>query len=136
MQWRAGLILCLFLCIQNQVHGVSLFNFWSHILPGGAAKQSTNSVTSDNSGEEVTEPNYENATLTPTTVQPRLDIDNVSSEESKITQLLNPMSWFKKTPKKNAFQINAELGTVSGLHNPCMSQSKSTQSLMEQKQNI
>lgn len=40
-----------------------------------------------------------------------------SSEEKlpRITELLNPMSWFKKTHKENAFEINAELGTVREL---------------------
>lgn len=36
-----------------------------------------------------------------------------SGEDSpKITELLNPMTWFKKTKKVNTFEINAELGTV------------------------
>lgn len=109
MQWRACIILGLLLCYhQGSVQGVSLFNFWSHILPGSSQKNvDQNSVST--SGEE-----YDNAT-TPIPITSREGgLVDFSSEESspKITELLNPMTWFKKTKKVNTFEINAELGTV------------------------
>lgn len=105
MHLRTALILGLVLCIgQNEVLGAGLFNFWSHILPG--RKPEDNSVvpaaTSAEKSEDV----------------PKVSVSakemDISSEEtsSKITELLNPMSWFKKTRKDNSFEINAELGTV------------------------
>lgn len=103
MQWRACIILGL-LYVQPGVQGVSLFNFWSHILPGSQKGVEQNSVSA--SAED-----YSNETI-PTTAS----LADFSSEESpKITELLNPMTWFKKTKKTNTFEINAELGTVRAI---------------------
>lgn len=120
MKWRASILVALLLCVQSGVLGISLFNFWSHILPGSRVEEQ-NSVAS-NEEERISdsvEVDYQNVTITTTTTPiPNVllpkDIDFSSSEEKlpRITELLNPMSWFKKTKKENSFEINAELGTV------------------------
>lgn len=111
MQFRASIILGLLLCTsQSGVFGVSLFNFWSHILPQGPkSEEISNSVTAS-SGEDETDCGPNNLTTTET---PPKVVDFTSEEKlPRITELLNPMSWFKRTPKVNSFEINAELGTV------------------------
>lgn len=111
MKFRASIILGLLLCTQSGVFGVSLFNFWSHILPQGPkSEEISNSVTAAASGEDETDCGPGNAT----TANPLPKAFEFSSEEKipRITELLNPMSWFKRTPKVNSFEINAELGTV------------------------
>lgn len=105
MHLRTALILGLVLCIgQSEVLGAGLFNFWSHILPG--RKPEDNLVVPVVSSAEKSED-------VPKVSVSAKEVD-ISSEEtsSKITELLNPLSWFKKTRKDNSFEINAELGTV------------------------
>lgn len=117
MQLKSSALLTLLLVLlgttHNGVQGVSLFNFWSHILPGTdkstASSPSENSVI-PNSAEDVAVHPQQNITSKATISS--MEIENMSSEESRLTQLLNPMSWFKKTKKENSFEINAELGTV------------------------
>lgn len=109
MDLKISLILGLLLCLNSGVNGVSLFSFWSNILPGGSTKVEENSVISrvdsDSESNEFTP--VEEAPSAP-----EIDLTSMVSAESKLTQLFNPMTWFKKTRKENTFQINAELGTV------------------------
>lgn len=115
MQWKITILVALLVCTHGGVLGVSLFNFWSHILPGGLSNPSDNSVV-PSSGEENTSAEVTTSRSNATLLTRAKEIDNMSSEEYKLTSLLNPMSWFKKTPKENSFQINAELGTVRHPH--------------------
>lgn len=113
MRVRTSLVLVLLLCTaQSGVLGISLFNFWSHILPG--SKPEENSVIASSVEDTKEYGNDTIITTSPTTQMPMRakEVDLSSEESSKITELLNPMTWFKKTRKENSFEINAELGTV------------------------
>lgn len=118
MQLKAYAVLLCIISIsltQTAVEGVSLFNFWSHILPQpkNTDNSSENSVISSAEGGETLNSDNNNVTIVASAVNVHAqEMENMSSEESKITRLLNPMSWFSKTRKENAFEINAELGTV------------------------
>lgn len=119
MHWKSSVVLGLLLCIaQSGVLGISLFNFWSHILPGGA--KDSPALTSNSSSENSVISSAEDESVgslknAPPDIISSIELDGLSGEQSKITQLLNPMTWFRKTKKENTFQINAELGTVSAL---------------------
>lgn len=95
MKWNFALLVVVGLIARIQ--GDSLFNFWSHLIPGSRSS----------------EENAINYTVHQANEESKSGESSLQST-SKLTSMLNPLEWFRAAKKPDAtFDIDAELDTVS-----------------------